>query len=378
MTAAARIRPRYPQRQRDAVSLAMAREMLGHVDGFDDRDTWLAVGMALHAEFGAVALDAWDDWSSAAGNYDAKAVLASWRGFRARPGGVGIGTLIKLAMDGGWRWPEQDEEDEAVRAERVQQAARRRAEREARARREAEARERGQATAMQRAREQWRAAARTGSSPYALRKGITEPESVRYLADGSLVIPMLRYDEPQDVALRGVQLIAPDGGKRFTPGMAKAGTACRLGLAAVGEPVLICEGWATGMSLRMAMAEGWGARRWPVFVAFDAGNLPLVAEAVYQRHPQCPIVVMGDDDHATTVRGVAHNTGRIQAQVAQESVMDAGCKLVVRAAPVFDRATPRGPKDTDFNDLHRLEGLGAVVAQLRVALECIEEIKKYG
>lgn len=367
------------QARRDtAVSLRMAEEMLTYVHGFDDRDEWLQVGMALHAEFGADALDAWDRWSAQARSYDAKAVRASWRGFRARAGGVGIGTLIKLAQAGGWRWPAQDAEDEATRAQRVQEAARRRAERDARARREAAEREASMARATVNARQTWRQAAREGASAYAARKGIEAPESVRYLPDGTLVVPMLRYDAPRDEALRGVQLIAADGTKRFTPGMAKSGTACRLGLAVVGEPVFITEGWATGMSLRMAMQLGWGARRWPVFVAFDAGNLPLVAEQVHALHPQCPLVLMADDDHATQVAGLPHNTGRIQAQVAMESVMDAGARLVVRAYPVFARGTQRGAKDTDFNDLHRLEGLQAVAEQIRAALECLEEIRKHG
>ena len=153
--------------------------------------------------------------------------------------------------------------------------------------------------------------------------------------------------------------------------MEKPGTACRLGLPVVGEPVFVCEGYATGMSIRMALE-----RRYPVFVAWDAYNLPVVVEAVYQLLPSCPIVICEDDDWKTTNKGVANNVGRIQAQIAMDSVMDAGARLVVRAYPVF--GPKRGDKDSDFNDLHRIEGLGEVQKQLGVALDVLHEIQRYG
>ena len=60
-----------------------------------------------------------------------------------------------------------------------------------------------------------------------------------------------------------------------------------------------------------------------------------------------------------------------------DSVMDAGARLVVRTHPAFLPATPRTPGDTDFNDLHRLEGLAAVREAMQVALECIEELRRH-
>ncbi|MGB3068456.1 MAG: PriCT-2 domain-containing protein [Ottowia sp.] len=363
--------------ERPPIELHQARDMLAYIDGVELREIWLAIGMALKAEFGDVAFDVWDSWSQSAGNYDFKACQASWRGFRARAGGVTIGTLIKLALDGGYQFPNEEDDDADARHKRQVEIARRRAERDARAQAErAQKQERAWAAEAQ-ALIDWRAATREGASDYLSRKGIVGAESVRF-ADGGIVVPMLRYDAPREQSLKGVQRIAADGAKRFTPGAAKVGTACRLGLPVVGEPVFLCEGYATGMSIRMAIELLAGARRWPVFVAFDAYNLPLVCELVHQMLPTCPLVICGDDDWQTKVRGVPHNTGAIQAQVAQESVLDAGAKLVVRSRPLFEQATPRGAKDTDFNDLHRLEGLPAVAAQLQTALDCIEEIKKYG
>ena len=350
------------------LDIRTAEGMLAFVDGADDREVWVAIGMALKSEFGDAGFDAWDRWSQSAGNYNPKSCVSSWRGFKARNGGYTVGTLIKLARDGGYRF-------DAKNAPQVDQAelARRRHERAVRQEREHQERQRLAMSAEQTALADWQAAQRTGVSEYATRKGIDQPESCRFLPDGGLVIPMLRYDLDRAQALKGVQTIKDDGTKKFTYGMAKPGTACRLGLAVVGDPVFVCEGYATGMSIRMALE-----RRFAVFVAFDAYNLPVVVNAVYQAMPSSPIVICADDDYKTVIKGLPNNVGKIQAQIAQDSVMDAAARLVVRTFPVFRKETARGPKDTDFNDLHRLEGLQEVASQMGLCLELIEELKKHG
>ena len=357
--------------QRQPLDLRTAEGMLTFVDGCEDRETWVAIGMALKSEFGDTAFDAWDRWSQNAGNYSATACRSSWRGFKARNGGYTVGTLIKLAKDGGYTFDAND-------VPRVDSAelARRRTERANRTAAEQAKRMQDMANAETMALASWKAADRTGTSAYAERKGIDAPESCRFVPaaqGGGLVVPMLRYDLPREQSLKGVQTIKDDGTKKFTYGMAKPGTACRLGLAAVGEPVFVCEGYATGMSLRMALE-----RKYAVFVAFDAYNLPHVVESIHRMLPTNPLVICADDDYTTKVRGLANNTGRIQAQVAMESVMDAGAKLVVRTYPLFRKETQRGPKDSDFNDLHRLEGLAEVRAQLQFCFDAIEQLKTYG
>lgn len=357
-----------------AIDIRIADGMLSFVDGCEDRETWVSVGMALKSEFGDDAFNIWHGWSQNAANYSAAACRSSWKGFKSHSaGGYTIGTLVKLAKDGGYTFDKSD-------APVIDQAelARRRAERSDRIAAEQADRAKLAHCAETSAMALWRSGLRHARSAYAERKGLQDPESCRYLSEeqgGGLLVPMLRYDLPRDQSLKGIQTIREDGVKRFTHGMLKPGTACRLGLSVVGDPVFICEGYATGMSLRMAMA-----RRFAVYVAFDAYNLPLVVDAVYQANPQNPIVICADDDHATTIKGIAHNTGRIQAQIALDGVMDGpkGAKLVVRTYPVFKKDTPRGPKDTDFNDLHRLEGLAEVAAQLELSLEIIQTLKTYG
>ena len=355
------------------LDLRTAEGMLTFVDGCEDRETWVAIGMALKSEFGDMAFDAWDRWSQNAGNYNALACRSSWRGFKSRNGGYTVGTLIKLAKDGGYTF-DASERPQVDHAE----LARRRSERADRAHAEQQERARLAQSAEQEAHATWHSSLRTGTSEYATRKGIDAPESCRFVSPdngGGLVIPMLRYDLDRAQALKGVQIIKDDGTKKFTWGMVKPGTACRLGLPVVGEPVFVCEGYATGMSIRMALE-----RRYPVFVAFDAYNLPVVVAAVHDTLPGTPIVICADDDYKTKIKGLPNNVGRIQAQVAMEGVMDGpdGAKLVVRTFPLFRKETARGDKDTDFNDLHRLEGLSEVAAQLQVTLDTITHLKTYG
>lgn len=355
------------------LDLRTAEGMLTFVDGCEDRETWVAIGMALKSEFGDTAFDAWDRWSQNAANYSAPSCRSSWRGFKARNGGYTVGTLIKLAKDGGYRF-DANERPQVDPSE----LARRRNERAARTAAEQAQRQQLALSAEAEARARWHAALRDGSSAYAQRKGIDNPESCRYLPPeqgGGLVVPMLRYDLDRSQALKGVQTIYDDGRKKFTYGMAKPGTACRLGLPVVGDPVFVCEGYATGMSIRMALE-----RRYAVFVAFDAYNLPVVVAAVHATLPGTPIVICADDDHKTTKEGLPNNVGRIQAQIAMEGVMDPphGARLVVRTFPIFRKQTERGDKDTDFNDLHRLEGLPEVAAQLQVCIDTINTLKTYG
>lgn len=228
--------------------------------------------------------------------------------------------------------------------ERLRARAAERREREERLRLEAAARAAMQSSAR------WRAGTRTGSSGYLVRKLISTPESIRFEPDGTVLVPMVRYDLPREVALVGVQSIRHDGEKRFARGTAKRGAACRIGVVVVGEPILVAEGYATGMSLRAAVGG-----KLPVFVAFDAGNLEPVVEILQSVHPQCPILVCADDDFAT-----AGNPGRAKADRLRRR------HRVHMIYPVWPGE--RGPKDTDFNDLHNFAGLNVVARQLRAPL----------
>ncbi len=284
--------------------------------------------------------------------------------------------------------------------------------------REAHKRERLARFAANRARKQWDSASTPLTAvmvPYLEAKGVI-PERVRRLEDGTLLVPMVRY-RLEGNELVGLQKIAPDGSKRFNRGMEKAGASLRLGDIEAGTPLaIICEGYATGCSIRMATE-----RAVPVVVTFDAGNIKPVVVALREQYPNLRLLLAADDDYqleqryaawlddefhladAPPIDGQDHawpraTDGEVVTVTARWDdndqgvpmiVADARCGRLVQARrfenagvtkareamqvvgsaavclPVF--AARDGRKLTDFNDLHADEGLEAVTRQLRLA-----------
>lgn len=347
--------------------MSTAARMLQYVDAHD-RDTWVQVGKALAAEFGDSGAELFRDWSARAENFEERACRDTWRSCLRNVGGYTAGTLVGLAIRGGFKFQRRTG---PVPPEVLARYAQMRAEAEARRQREAQQREVDVVSAQARARQQWRKASREGASVYAEGKGITQPEGCKFAADGALLVPMLRPDLPPEQALRGLQSISPDGTKRFTKGMDKRGTCCRLGpVAEVGAPFLLCEGWATGGSIRAALRHL--GRPLPVIVAFDAGNLREVSALLGRMHPNSPQVLCADDDWQTVdAQGRPLNPGRVAASAARDAFLDAG-GLAVSATPVFRRG--RELAFTDFNDLHLAEGIAAVSEQIALALQVLSKM----
>jgi putative DNA primase/helicase len=258
-------------------------------------------------------------------------------------------------------------------AERADQARQREEQRAAAAKTRAEEVANAAADAVQ----LWRRAAREGRSPYLDARGLV-PESCRFLdapmvlrwtatrageddtvvrlPEGTLVIPMLRFDKPRHEALRGLQFVRPDGGKVYQRGFEKPGCAVRLGQVTADDWLaLVCEGYATGLALRMAFDQTA-----PVFVAFDAGNLEHVVPLLRELYPGVMLLICADDDWKTRDRrtGELTNPGRTTARKVARKVN--GCDFVY---PAFDLAT-RQERDTDFDDLRRRQGLDVVRRQL--------------
>lgn len=79
--------------------IGRARDALNAIPPDLPRDEWVRAGMA--AQDAGLDFDAFDAWSSQAGNYRASDCRDTWRSFK--PGkGVGAGTLFGMARDHGW------------------------------------------------------------------------------------------------------------------------------------------------------------------------------------------------------------------------------------------------------------------------------------
>jgi putative DNA primase/helicase len=224
--------------------------------------------------------------------------------------------------------------EQAAHQERIKAAqAKRQAERDAK-----EARAREEACLI------WAEAIQAGSHPYLTRKGVSAHGALLH-KDGRLVLPL----RDASGALQSLQFIDKDGAKRFLPGGKKRGCYCSIGKP---DGVLcIVEGFATGASIHEATG-------YAVVVAFDAGNLKPVAQALRAKLPDdTRIVVCADDDWARE----DGNIGRNSAEEAAQAVGG------VVAVPVFDEEV-RAKDDTDFNDMMALRGADAVKAVIDAAL----------
>lgn len=180
----------------------------------------------------------------------------------------------------------------------------------------------------------WQAASPATAHPYLTSKGV-QAHGVKVEADGFLIVPM------RDTAgkLWNIERINPADSKD------KKGLygGRRTGLYhSIGKPdgaVIVCEGYATGASIHEATGQA-------VAVAFNAGNLQAVAVALRAKYPCLTITIASDDDWKT-----AGNPG---LAAARQAALAVGGKVAV---PDFT-GLPRGDKDTDFNDLHRLARAG--------------------
>lgn len=237
--------------------------------------------------------------------------------------------------------------------------------------------------AGQRAQAMWRRLQTDGESEY-LRRKCVQAHGLRFSESGTLVIPLLDAGGQ----IHGLQLIYPAGhpkrkrlgrDKDFWPrGLAKQGHFFCIGSPASGSACLVTEGYATGATL-------YEATGLPVVVAFDAGNLVHVANALRARYRGLRLLICADDDYLGKCRACGELTLANQAVCshcgAPHGVTNAGINGADMAAlategavaiPTFTDERPldkKGP--TDWNDLHVLEGLQVVRAQVEARLTAL-------
>ncbi|WGG51800.1 hypothetical protein [Rugamonas sp. DEMB1] len=213
------------------------------------------------------------------------------------------------------------------------------------------------AAAIARASLRWSAAAATGHSPYLERKQVTAPE-VRYEPDGTILVPVFAAGHTAECELAGLQMIQPDGTKRFTQGMYSGGAYLPIGAPKAGhDAIFLTESYATARTIRMATHDTL-----PGYAAFSAHNLRIVANVVREALPHGFILICADDDS----HGVA---------AAVEAAMAIG-----NAGVVVPRFKHRGGhRYGDFNRLYVEESLATVELQLTHALASTErqaEVRK--
>lgn len=127
--------------------------------------------------------------------------------------------------------------------------------------------------------------------PYFAAKGF--PEHVVNVWDGKAVIPMRNAGR-----IVGCQLIDKEGNKKFLPGQASGGA--EFVMDGKGMHV-VCEGYATGLSVRQALANL--KTRATIHVCFSAGNMARIAANLPRG------LVIADNDASGTGERVAKEIG---------------------------------------------------------------------
>lgn len=159
--------------------------------------------------------------------------------------------------------------------------------------------ERLRAAAQKKAKTIWAKPSSDVPCHYLIRKKV-ENFGCKVNPQGSLIVPL--YDEKG--VLWNVQTIDRLGNKMFLPKARVRGCFHLIGAVELTDPVIcIAEGEATGASIHMATGHA-------VAVAFNAGNLLPVGEAIRSIYPTAKLVYCADDDSAK------EHTGRICAEGA--------------------------------------------------------------
>jgi putative DNA primase/helicase len=207
--------------------------------------------------------------------------------------------------------------------------------------------QRFQAGAAIEAKERWeRCAPAPSDHAYLRRKGINADGARFDFSMDALLIPMRDVDGK----IWSIQEIWPDGRKYNQEGARRKG--CFHQIGDLGDIFIIAEGFSTAATLHQATGCG-------VVSAGEAGNLKDVAVSLRRKHPAATIIIAGDDDWLTNVKGKPKNIGKLSAQKAAAAVDG------VLTLPWFDPGgRPRWA--TDINDMAKLYGLDEVATRIRL------------
>ncbi|MFC2389463.1 MAG: LPD7 domain-containing protein [Kingella oralis] len=335
---------------------------------------WYPMAYAIKDALGENGKDLWHDWSRQGDNYKASVAEATWKSAKSKAGGITVATLFKQARDNGYR-PEKPyvapnpEQRALIARERATQDEIWAAYNHVR-----------HQSAARLAHTIWRnAKALTAADlahPYLQSKGIQDVTAVagirinRYKGQNKLVIPIYsRNGQTGNTELVNLQQIEESGQKRFLAGGQKSGGYAILNgtHADMAQGFYLAEGYATAASVHLATGK-------PVVIAFDAGNLPVVAARIIERGnlpADTPIYLAADNDRASQ-KGLTK---------AAEAAAWLGERAQIRL-PEFDArditvwqqrhgqldADGKEQFPSDFNDLAEIRGMDAVKEALGTPL----------
>lgn len=251
-----------------------------------DRETWVAMGMALHSEYGDAARDLWTNWSRGAESFRELSARSVWKSFHGT--GVTIASLFHEAKQNGWR-------DEGFQKPNAQQIEAQRAAAADRASKEGQERIRQAALAAKKA--DWIVdQCKLEQHAYLDSKGFTDLKGLVWWPDEQnnlLCLPM-----HVGKSLAGLQMIDRTGAKKFLTGQRTSKAEFVFDTGALNAADWWVEGYVSGLSLRACLAAL--KQRYRIHVTFSAQNLKQMAHSGY---------VVADNDQTGTGEAAAIATG---------------------------------------------------------------------
>lgn len=193
------------------------------------------------------------------------------------------------------------------------------------------------------------------STEYIQRKNIPVYKGIYATNRGATVVPLSDIEGN----VKTMQTILPTGTKMFEKGGELKGSMHVINadnLAEAKGGIVICEGYATGATIREATNGYFG-----VVCAMTSHNLLDVAKAVSEKYPDKPLIIAGDNDRFN----VNGNVGRFTAEAVAKEL---GAKVIIPEFKENDRGS-------DFNDLKKSEGLDKVKEVFRQMLQKKQEAK---
>jgi len=256
------------------------RSALSFIDP-TNRDTWVKCGMAVKSGLGESGFQIWDSWSRGADNYNRSSALSVWKSIK-RSSGITESTLFKFALDAGWN----SEEWQHIKAPKIDFNARKK---------EIEAEDRDlknkRLMAVKNA-EMMLKKCRNNISAYLSSKGFPDMCFNMLMEEGK--DPLLCVPMRINGNLSGLQVIAPDGQKKFIYGTNASLATFDIGN---GNQVFLCEGLATAFSMQKIASTL--KVPYKIRVTFSAGNMAKVAKL----HDNC--ILIADNDSSLTGQRIA-------------------------------------------------------------------------
>lgn len=289
--------------------------------GHSNRDGWVAIAAAIKSEF-PDGFELFDSWSSGGASYSQKECRNVWR--TLKPKKSTVATIIKVAKDNGWR----QREIEASERERLHKdAAKRREAAKAKQAQECADAARWHEVVAGTAEALWAKTFSAGKSDYLANKQVRahglgfvrnsfllvtnddfstefiegreakaaffalpkeQKPSFKHLKEGAVLVPMCDTQNK----LWNVQILWPSGKKSFLTHGRKQGLFHGIGEPSAAGPLLIAEGYATCATIYEATGHA-------IAVAFDAGNLMPVAQALRAAYPNAEMAICADNDRFT-------------------------------------------------------------------------------